>query len=75
LDTSADSTNVNTVKSAYGKAIQEEVVRFYNLNNPEDNALEPLLFYHVYCFEIYPFLRGFSIRSERISNRAENKVA
>lgn len=31
---------MNTVKSAYGKAIEGEVVRFYNLFNPEDNVLE-----------------------------------
>ncbi len=55
LDISADHTNVNTVKFAYGKAIQDEVVRFYNLNNPEDNALEPLPFYPFdWFYEIYP---------------------
>ena len=40
LDITGDSTNVNTVKSAYGKAIEVEVIRFYNLFNPEDNVLE-----------------------------------
>ncbi len=40
LDISSDSTNANTIKSAFGKAIEGEVVRFYNLFNPEDNVLD-----------------------------------
>src|SRR5215211_7542173 len=37
LDIDGDST----IKHAYGKAIQEEVIRFYNLYDPEDNMLQP----------------------------------
>ena len=48
LDISSDPTNANTVKSAYGKAIEGEVVRFYNLFDPEDNVLQ----------FIYPFYEG-----------------
>lgn len=56
LDILSNSTNSNSVKFAYGKAIQDEVIKFYNMNNPEDNALEPLPFYPVDLFyEIYPF--------------------
>jgi hypothetical protein len=55
-DTSADSTNLDSVKFAYGKAIQDEVAKFYNLNNPEDNALQPLPFAPVdWFYQIYPF--------------------
>ena len=36
LDIDGDSA----IKHAYGKAIQDEVVRFYNLYNPEDDVLE-----------------------------------
>ncbi len=36
LDIDGDAT----IKRAYGKAIQEEVVRFYNLYNPQDNVLQ-----------------------------------
>jgi hypothetical protein len=39
LDITSDSTNVNAVKSAYEKDIEDEV-RFYNLFNPDDNVLE-----------------------------------
>ncbi|MDF2768094.1 MAG: hypothetical protein K0S91_929 [Nitrososphaeraceae archaeon] len=51
-----DVTGNSTVKSAYGKAIEEEVIRFYNLYNPEDDMLEPLPFYPPNSlYEIYPF--------------------
>lgn len=33
--------NSSEIKSAYGKAIEEEVIRFYNLFNMEDDTLEP----------------------------------
>jgi pimeloyl-ACP methyl ester carboxylesterase len=46
LDISNDPTNANTVKFAYGKAIQGEVARFYNLFDPEDNLLQ--IIYPVY---------------------------
>jgi pimeloyl-ACP methyl ester carboxylesterase len=55
FDITKDTTNSNTVKSAYGEAIQEEVIIFYNLNNPEDNVLQPLPFYPIDLFyQIYP---------------------
>ena len=55
LDIDGDAT----IKHAYGKAIQEEVVRFYNLYNPKDNVLQPqpfLLYGHIY--QIYPFFES-----------------
>jgi hypothetical protein len=36
-----DRTNWNTLKSDYGEDIQSEVITFYNLFNPKDNAFEP----------------------------------
>ena len=39
LDITSDSTNVNAVKSAYEKDIENEI-RFYNMFNPDDNLLE-----------------------------------
>jgi hypothetical protein len=47
-----DPTNENTVKSAYGEAIEGEVIKFYNLVNTEDNILQPLPFYESISF--YP---------------------
>jgi hypothetical protein len=40
-----DQTNQGTVKTtAYGEAIPEEVTKFYNLYNPQDNMLQQLPF-------------------------------
>ena len=51
LDIDGDST----IKHAYGKAIQEEVIRFYNLYDPEDNMLQPKPFKpDNYIYEVYP---------------------
>jgi hypothetical protein len=54
-DISDDKTNWGTPKSDYGEAIQEEVVDFYNLYSPKDNALEP---YPAPYFGIYPSFEG-----------------
>lgn len=35
-----DPTNDIRIKAAYGNAIEKEVVKFYNLYNPEDDVLE-----------------------------------
>jgi len=44
-----DLTNTGTIKTtAYGKAIENETLDFYNLYNPADNHLEPGL------YQIYP---------------------
>jgi hypothetical protein len=37
----ADAFSGDGIRSASGKAIEEEVSHFYNLFNPEDDALEP----------------------------------
>ena len=47
-DILVDKTNRGSPKSDYGGAIQEEVVRFYNLYNPKDNVFE----------FIYPLFEG-----------------
>ena len=43
-----DRTNGGSPKSDYGKAVQHEVARFYNLYNPRDNVFE----------QIYPLFEG-----------------
>jgi Alpha/beta hydrolase of unknown function (DUF900) len=59
LDILNDPTNWGTVKmTAYGEAIDEEVVDFYNLYNTEDNTLEPNPFYPFYPYQIYPSYEG-----------------
>ena len=55
LDIDGDAT----IKRAYGKAIQEEVVRFYNLYNPQDNVLQQQPFLQDgYIYQIYPFFEN-----------------
>jgi hypothetical protein len=55
LDIDGDAT----IKHAYGKAIQDEVFRFYNLYNPEDNMLQPQPFKQDgYIYEFYPFFEN-----------------
>jgi len=36
-----DAISFGGIKTAYGKAIEEEVLKFYNLVNSEDDALQP----------------------------------
>jgi hypothetical protein len=49
----------SAIKHAYGKAIQDEVVRFYNLYNPEDNMLQPQPFKQDgYIYQIYPYFEN-----------------
>ncbi len=52
-----DFTNWGTVKSDYGKAIEEVVINFYNLYNPEDLIFEPNI---IPAFEVYPSFEGDS---------------
>jgi pimeloyl-ACP methyl ester carboxylesterase len=49
-----DLTNWGSPKSDYGKAIQEEVIKFYNLFSTKDNALEPNFTNPFYPSQIYP---------------------
>jgi pimeloyl-ACP methyl ester carboxylesterase len=54
-----DATNLDTVKTtAYGQAILEDVVQFYNLYNPEDSIFKPNLIYPFFPFQIYPAYEG-----------------
>jgi pimeloyl-ACP methyl ester carboxylesterase len=53
-----DLTNWGTLKSDYGIAIEEEVFRFYNLFNPQDNVLEPNSEYPFSPVQIYPSFEG-----------------
>ncbi|WP_458719714.1 DUF726 domain-containing protein [Candidatus Nitrosocosmicus sp. R] len=44
-----DPTNTGTIKSkAYGNSIENEVIEFYNLFNPDDNYLEPKSYLQIY---------------------------
>jgi len=52
-----DTTNWGTVKSDYGKAIEQEVLNFYILFSPEDNLFQPN---EIPAFEIYPSFEGDS---------------
>jgi pimeloyl-ACP methyl ester carboxylesterase len=53
-----DLTNWGTLKSDYGIAIEEEVIKFYNLFNPQDNVFEPNLEYPFSPVQIYPSFEG-----------------
>jgi hypothetical protein len=58
-DIAEDITNDATIKSAYGEAIQGEVIRFYNLYNPQDNMLQRHPFSPTnLIYEIYPFFES-----------------
>ena len=55
-----DQTNWGSSKSAYGQAIQGEVINFYNLFSSEDNMLEP--FPKPPSIPVYPtFERDFAL--------------
>jgi pimeloyl-ACP methyl ester carboxylesterase len=55
-----DQTNWGSPKSAYGRAIQGEVINFYNLFSSEDNMLEP--FPQPPSVPVYPtFERDFAL--------------
>jgi hypothetical protein len=41
----SDPTNANSGKAAFGKAIQNEVVKFYNIYDPNDKALGRIIIY------------------------------
>lgn len=59
LDIVYDATNWGTVKStAYGQAVEKEVLNFYNLFNPEDNIFEPNTIYPFFPFQVYPSFEG-----------------
>ena len=53
-----DRTNWGTLKSDYGEAIQNEVIRFYNLFNPKDKAFEPNSTNPFSPFQVYPSFEG-----------------
>ena len=51
-DILTDLTNENTVKYAYGDAIEGQVIKFYNLFDSEDN----LYFNHFHFTNIFHFI-------------------
>jgi hypothetical protein len=66
-DIIVDLTNVYSVKSAYGEAIEEEVDRFYNLRSSEDNVLEKYPFQPFdFAYKFYPLFEGdFALGQKR----------
>ena len=59
-DILGDLTNWGTAKSDYGEAIQEEVVKFYNLYNSKDKLLGPNSVNPFSPYQIYPSFEGDS---------------
>jgi hypothetical protein len=57
-DIVSDQTNWGTVKSDYGRAIQDNVIKFYNLVNPEDQVLAPVVTNPFSPYQIYPSFEG-----------------
>jgi hypothetical protein len=53
-----DLTNWGTLKSDYGKAIEEEVISFNNYFNPSDKVLGPNSTFPHTPFQIYPSFEG-----------------
>ena len=53
-----DLTNWGTLKSDYGVAIEDEVINFSNLYNPEDNIFQPNPKYPFLPFQTYPSFEG-----------------
>jgi hypothetical protein len=53
-----DLTNWETLKSDYGKAIEEEVISFNNYFNPSDKVLGPNSTFPHSPFQIYPSFEG-----------------
>jgi hypothetical protein len=45
-----DVSSSDGIKAAYGKAIEEQVLNFYNLFNSDDDTLEPGFSYYFNCF-------------------------
>jgi Alpha/beta hydrolase of unknown function (DUF900) len=50
-----DVSSSGGIKAAYGKAIEEEVLYFYNLFNSDDDTLEPGYSLYVDCFDDVEF--------------------
>jgi hypothetical protein len=57
-DILGDLTNWGTAKSDYGEAIEEEVVKFYNLYNPKDKLLGPNSVKPFSPYQVYPSFEG-----------------
>jgi Alpha/beta hydrolase of unknown function (DUF900) len=58
-DIVSDPTNVYSVKTAYGEAIENEVDKFHNLGSSEDNVLEWYPFSPFdFAFKVYPLFEG-----------------
>lgn len=62
------------IKSAYGNAMEEEVVKFYNLFNPKDNALEAPTLYRFYEQDNALGLKGAQSVLPAISNYMDKDV-
>ena len=58
MDILRDETNWGTAKSFYGGAIQDEVIKFYNLYNTRDKVLGPNSVSPFSPFQVYPSFEG-----------------
>jgi hypothetical protein len=59
LDITNDWTNWNSVKTtAYGNAIENQVIDFYNLYSSEDNIYQPNFIFPFFPYQIYPSVEG-----------------
>lgn len=57
-DILSDYTNWGTAKSDYGEAIEDEVVKFYNLYNSKDKVLTPNSINPYSPYQVYPSFEG-----------------
>jgi hypothetical protein len=62
------------IKSAYGNAIEKEVVKFYNLFNPQDNALQTPTLYPLFEQDDALGLEGAQSDMQPISNYLDINV-
>ena len=74
-DVLGDLTNWGTAKSDYGEAIQEEVVKFYNLYNYKDKLLGPNSVNPFSPYQIYPSFEGdLALGQSGFSNISKNII-
>ena len=67
-----DQTNWGHPKSAYGQAIQDEVINFYNLFSSKDNMLRAIYQYH--SLPIYPtFESDFALGQSGLSEKSNDQ--
>jgi hypothetical protein len=71
----SDQTNWGTSKSDYGEAIEDEVIKFYNLYNPNDQVLRPNSVNPYSPYQVYPSFEGDLALGQNGSQTAPKIVA